>query len=190
VCCPLLVMTVRCLQSVACNQNQSYITTNSQSASPSCCQAPICDPRPICQTFVLRQLRVCWCGVPSLTRGRVCNLQCKDASSISSYIATDGLSAISSWCRALNGAHDQILISLFHNDFPICSTLFLEGFKYGDLALQVGGVPRIKTIEYGLESRGTKTWAGLRWRGPAATVNYRPVLSSERVLQNNKPASV
>jgi hypothetical protein len=28
--------------------------------------------------------------------------------------------------------------------------------------------------------------AGLRWRGPAATVNYRPVLLSERVLQNNK----
>jgi hypothetical protein len=28
---------------------------------------------------------------PSLTRGRVCNLQCNDASSISSYNATDGL---------------------------------------------------------------------------------------------------
>jgi hypothetical protein len=26
---------------------------------------------------------------------------------------------------------------------------------------------------------------GLRWRGPAATVNYRPVFSSERALQNN-----
>jgi hypothetical protein len=32
--------------------------------------------------------------------------------------------------------------------------------------------------------------AGLRLRGPAATVNYRPVLSSERALQNNKPATV
>jgi hypothetical protein len=31
---------------------------------------------------------------------------------------------------------------------------------------------------------------GLRWRGPAATVNYRPVLSSERALQNNKPSTV
>jgi hypothetical protein len=30
---------------------------------------------------------------------------------------------------------------------------------------------------------------GLRWQGPAATINYRPVLSSERVLQN-KPATV
>jgi hypothetical protein len=40
------------------------------------------------------------CWAPSLTRGRVCNLQCNDASSISNYIATDGLSAGSSLCRA------------------------------------------------------------------------------------------
>jgi hypothetical protein len=32
-----------------------------------------------------------------------------------------------------------------------------------------------------------QTLVGLRWRGPAATVNYRPVFSSERALQNNKP---
>jgi hypothetical protein len=50
-------------------------------------------------------------------RERVCNLQCNDASSISNYIATDGLSASSSWCRAPNGAHEQILISLFDNCF-------------------------------------------------------------------------
>jgi hypothetical protein len=48
-------------------------------------------------------------------RGWVCNLQCNDASPISSYIATDGLSASSSWCRTPNGAHDQVLISLFDN---------------------------------------------------------------------------
>jgi hypothetical protein len=29
--------------------------------------------------------------------------------------------------------------------------------------------------------------AGLRWRGPVAIINYRPVLSSERAIQNNKP---
>jgi hypothetical protein len=29
--------------------------------------------------------------------------------------------------------------------------------------------------------------SGMHWRGPAATVNYRPVLLSERALQNNKP---
>jgi hypothetical protein len=47
------------------------------------------------------------CRAPSLTRGRICNLQCKDASSVSSYNATDCLSASSSWCRA------PFLISLF-----------------------------------------------------------------------------
>jgi hypothetical protein len=31
-----------------------------------------------------------------------------------------------------------------------------------------------------------QTLAWLRWRGPATTVNYRPVLSSERALQHNK----
>jgi hypothetical protein len=56
------------------------------------------------------------CRSPSL-RGRVCNLQCNDASSVSSYIATDGLWVSSSWCRAPNGAHNQILISLFDSYF-------------------------------------------------------------------------
>jgi hypothetical protein len=56
---------------------------------------------------------ICSCRAPFLTRRRVCNLQCNDASSLSSYIATDGLSASLSWCLAPNGAYDQILISLF-----------------------------------------------------------------------------
>jgi hypothetical protein len=57
------------------------------------------------------------CRAPSLTRGRVCNLQCIYTSSVSSYIATDGLSASSSWCRAPDGAPNQILISLFDSYF-------------------------------------------------------------------------
>jgi hypothetical protein len=65
-----------------------------------------------------------------------------------------------------------------------------EGYKYGDLALQIEGVSKFETIKFGLESRGTQTQEGLRWRGPAATVNCRPVLSSERELQNNKPVTV
>jgi hypothetical protein len=44
------------------------------------------------------------CKAPSLTRGRVCNLHCNDASSSLSYIVTDGQSA--SWFVA----RDQILI--------------------------------------------------------------------------------
>jgi hypothetical protein len=42
-----------------------------------------------------------------------------------------------------------------------------------------------ETVKYGHESYGT-----LRWRGPAAIVNDRPVLSSERAPQINKPATV
>jgi CobQ-like glutamine amidotransferase family enzyme len=64
------------------------------------------------------------------------------------------------------------------------------GFKYGNPALQVGGVSKIGTIKYGLESRETQTLEGLHWRGTAATVNYGPILSSERVPQNNKPGNV
>jgi hypothetical protein len=64
------------------------------------------------------------------------------------------------------------------------------GYNYGDLALQVGGVSSTGTIKYGLESRGTQTGAGLRWPGPAATINYGLALSSERALHNNKPATV
>jgi hypothetical protein len=47
-----------------------------------------------------------------------------------------------------------------------------------------GGVSIILTIKYGLEFRGTAL-ARL-----AATVNYSSVLSSERALQNDKPATV
>jgi hypothetical protein len=63
------------------------------------------------------------------------------------------------------------------------------GYKYGDLAHLVGGDSRTETIRYGLESFGTQTRSGLHWGGPAATINYRPVLSSERALRNNKLAA-
>jgi hypothetical protein len=102
------------------SQRQSYITTDSQSASPSWCQAPTWDPRqifPFLSLIIFIQLRVCWCGTPSLKKGWVCNLQSNEANSMSRYIATDGLSASSSWCRAPNGTHDQILITLFDNYF-------------------------------------------------------------------------
>jgi hypothetical protein len=35
-----------------------------------------------------------------------------------------------------------------------------------------------ETVKCGHESRGTRTWEWLRWRGPAAIVNERPILSS------------
>jgi hypothetical protein len=65
------------------------------------------------------------------------------------------------------------------------------GYKYGNLALQVGGVSA-ETVKYDREFCGTSTQELLLWQGPEAIVqvNYRPVLSSERVLQNNKSATV
>jgi hypothetical protein len=45
-------------------------------------------------------------------------------------------------------------------------------------------------IKYGLESSGTQNRDGLRWRSPATTVNYRPVLSSERAPHIKKPEIV
>jgi hypothetical protein len=47
-----------------------------------------------------------------------------------------------------------------------------------------------ETAKYGRESHRTQTREWLRWQGPAATVNDRPVLSSERTPQINKPATV
>jgi hypothetical protein len=63
-----------------------------------------------------------------------------------------------------------------------CPGIYLDhpvpwGHKYGDIALQVRGVSRIGTIKYGLKFRRT------------ALARTRHVLSSERVLQNNIPAT-
>jgi hypothetical protein len=65
------------------------------------------------------------------------------------------------------------------------------GYKYGNLTLQVGGVSN-ETVKYGREFCGTSTprVAALARPRNNSTVNYRPVLSSERALQNNKHAAV
>jgi hypothetical protein len=49
-----------------------------------------------------------------------------------------------------------------------------------------------ETVKYGREFCEASTQEWLLWQGPEAIVpvNYRPVLSSERALQNNKPATV
>jgi hypothetical protein len=48
------------------SQSQSYVTTDGQSTSLSWCKSPTWGSR---QNFItVRQLRVCWCGGPSLTK--------------------------------------------------------------------------------------------------------------------------
>jgi hypothetical protein len=63
------------------------------------------------------------------------------------------------------------MIVLSIGDYWDFWTLRIIWYKYGDLALQVGGVSKIGTIKYGLECRGTQSQEGLHWQGPAATVN-------------------
>jgi hypothetical protein len=50
--------------------------------------------------------------------------------------------------------------------------------------------PGIWENRSGDEPRGTWNREGLLWRGPAATVNYRPILSSERAPNINKRPTV
>jgi hypothetical protein len=61
------------------------------------------------------------------------------------------------------------------------------GNKYRNLALLVGGVSKMETINYAHESRGTQIRERLRWRCPAKIEKYRPDFSSERAPHINKP---
>jgi hypothetical protein len=47
-----------------------------------------------------------------------------------------------------------------------------------------------ETVKYDHECQGTRTQERLRWRGPAAYTEDRPVLSSERAPHKNKTATV
>jgi hypothetical protein len=47
-----------------------------------------------------------------------------------------------------------------------------------------------ETVKYGHEFQGTRTRERLRWRGTAAYIKDRPVLSSERAPHKNKTVTV
>jgi hypothetical protein len=55
------------------NQSQSYVMTDGQLASLSCSQAP--SGAQDWSFVTVRELRVYWCGAPSVMRGQVCHLQ-------------------------------------------------------------------------------------------------------------------
>jgi hypothetical protein len=65
------------------------------------------------------------------------------------------------------------------------------GYKYGDLAFQIGKVSD-ETVKYDHELCGTRTLERLLWQGPETIVqvNYRSILSSERAPDMKKPAIV
>jgi hypothetical protein len=52
------------------------------------------------------------------------------------------------------------------------------------------GSLKSETVKYGHESQGTRTRERLRWRGRAAYIKDRPVLSSERASHKNKTVIV
>jgi hypothetical protein len=86
-------------------QSQRYITTDSQSASLSRCQAPTWNLRPIfpnLSLIIFRQLRVCWCEAPSLTRSRVCTFQFLLGIASAAFLRSES-----------HGTHKHILLSLF-----------------------------------------------------------------------------
>jgi hypothetical protein len=87
------------------SQSKSYITTDSQSASLLWRQAPIWELRPILPLLSLitfRQLRVCWCGAPSLTRSRVCTFQFLLDIASAAFLRSES-----------HGTHEHISLSLF-----------------------------------------------------------------------------
>jgi hypothetical protein len=68
------------------------------------CQAPIWDLRPISllRSIIFRQLRISWCGAPSLTRSRVCSFQ-----------LLLGITSAASLMSESDRTHEHILLSLF-----------------------------------------------------------------------------
>jgi hypothetical protein len=107
-------LTVPCLSSqllTSCNCNsrltqlttqvkssEIYGTTDGQSASLSWCQVSSGAQGQILIT--VRQLRVCWCGAPSLTRERVCRLQLLLVLTSAVILGSES-----------RGTHDHILLS-------------------------------------------------------------------------------
>jgi hypothetical protein len=98
------------------SQSQSHITTDGQSISKSQCRAPSGAHDQIFNT--LWQLRSCFCGAPSLTRGRVCLLYMLLILASVVFLGSESL-----WTR------DHILLSQIW-DFPFRRLLRLAGSRW------------------------------------------------------------
>jgi hypothetical protein len=97
-------------------ESESYVTTNGQSASLSWNKHP---SGAYDQIFIIVwQLRVCWFGALSLTRGRACRLQL--------LLALAGAVMFGSESR---GTRDHILLSQIQ-DFPFRRLLRLTGLRW------------------------------------------------------------
>jgi hypothetical protein len=106
---------------------------------------------------------------------------------------------INIWSRAKDGALHQDLLtdrqSQCDSGFEFVQTRVEAGSNTSTVAQRVvGGDEKgsleSETVKYVHESHGTGTWGWLRWQEPAAIVNDRPVISSERAPHINKTATV
>jgi hypothetical protein len=98
------------------SQSQSYIATDGQSVSMSWCRA---QSGAHDQIFItVWQLRSCFCGAPSLTRGRVCLLYMLLGLPNAVFLGSESL-----------GTRDHILLSQIW-DFPFRRLLRLAGSRW------------------------------------------------------------
>jgi hypothetical protein len=101
---------------VKSSQSQSYIATDGRSISKSWCRAPSGTHD---KTFIIVwQLRSCFCGAPSLTRGRVWHLYMLLVLTSAVFLGSESL-----------GSRDHILLSQFW-DFPFRRLLRLAGSRW------------------------------------------------------------
>jgi hypothetical protein len=98
------------------SRSRSHIATDGQSVSKSWCRAPSGVHDQIYIT--VWQLRSCFCGAPSLTRGRVCLLNILLALASAVFLGPEFL-----------GTRDRILLSLIW-DFPFRRLLRLAGARW------------------------------------------------------------
>jgi hypothetical protein len=68
------------------------------------------------------------------------------------------------------------------SDTSTVAARVVGGDKKGSLESQI--------VKYGREAHGTRTRQRMRWRGPAAIVHDRPILSLERILITTMTAGV
>jgi hypothetical protein len=99
-----------------CSQCQYHIATDGRSVSKSWCRAPFGAHDQIFIT--VWQLRSCFHGAPSLTRGRVCLLYVPLALASADFLGSESL-----------GTCDHIFLSQIW-DFPFCCLLRLAGSRW------------------------------------------------------------
>jgi hypothetical protein len=83
-------------------QSQSYITTDGQSVLVSGTHLWPATNFLLLSLIIFRQLRICWCGAPSVTRSRICSFEFLLGIASANFLRSE-----------FHGTHEHILLSLF-----------------------------------------------------------------------------